>query len=233
MKIKTERFACMPSTNDYAKSKRGEREDLLEIARAQTGGRGTKGRSFSSEEGGLYLTKLTFYENFPAKEAFKIMQSAAAAVCETLAFFGVSPKIKWPNDVFVRGRKICGILIENTFSGARIDNSVVGIGLNVCNKLPAELCKIATTLQRETGTCVSVEEVEKRLIDRLSEEEIYKKYADYLGWLGENVTLISGEKQIPATLLSVDGNGGLWAQTSSGKMRFTAAEVSLRIEEED
>ena len=71
--VKIERFSTLPSTNDYAKEKRGEGKDLIVIARAQTGGRGTKGRIFSSGEGGLYLSKLTFYEDFPAKKAFQII----------------------------------------------------------------------------------------------------------------------------------------------------------------
>ena len=122
------------STNKYAKAQRGAGENLLVVAERQTGGKGTKGRSFCSKKGGVYLSLLTFYQDFPASNAFQIMQGAAAAVCETLAFFGLSPKIKWPNDVYVGGKKICGILIENALKGRYIGSSVVGIGLNVFNE---------------------------------------------------------------------------------------------------
>lgn len=229
MNCKIQRFESIASTNDYAKSKRDEGQNLLVIAASQTGGRGTKGRSFSSTKGGLYLSKLSFYENFPAKDAFKIMQTAAAAVCETLASFGLSPKIKWANDVFVNGKKICGILIENTFSGANIASSVVGIGLNVYNELPEELKNIATTMQKETGKTFPIEEVEKRLVAFLADENTYKKYDGYLGWLGETVEMLSGEERLFAKLLSVDETGGLWVETDGEKRRFTSAEISLKI----
>ena len=107
-----QRFDEIDSTNEYAKTKRQEGKDLIVTAKRQIGGRGTKGRSFSSEEGGVYLTKLSFYDNFPAKEAFKIMAQAAVAVCETLQYYGLQPKIKWVNDVYVNDKKICGIFCK-------------------------------------------------------------------------------------------------------------------------
>ena len=133
--VRIERFETLSSTNDYAKSVLAKGENVLIIARTQTGGRGTKGRSFSSREGGIYLSKVSFYEQYPAKEAFKLLQAAAVAVCETLHVWGVKAQIKWPNDILVNGKKICGILIENVFSGANVRSSIVGIGLNVCNEL--------------------------------------------------------------------------------------------------
>ena len=218
------------STNEYAKSLRGLGENTLVVAKRQTGGRGTKGRSFSSQMGGVYLSLLTFYQNFPAENAFQIMQSAAAAVCETLVSFGVKPKIKWPNDVYVNGKKICGILIENALSGKDIASSIVGIGLNVCNDLPQELLPIATTLLKETGEKIEVQAVIERLVGFLQEENMYKKYAQYLGWIGEEITLVIGEKEERAKLISVDETGGLWVDVGGEQKRFVAAEVSLRLD---
>lgn len=229
MNYEIERFDSIGSTNDYAKIKREERKNVIVIANSQTGGRGTKGRSFSSKGGGLYLSVLTFYDNFPATRAFEIMQKGAVAVCETLEKFGLQPKIKWPNDIYVNGKKICGILIENTFSGANIASSVVGIGLNVYNELPEELKNIATTMQKETGKTFPIEEVEKRLVAFLADENTYKKYDGYLGWLGETVEMLSGEERLFAKLLSVDETGGLWVETDGEKRRFTSAEISLKI----
>ncbi len=217
------------STNEYAKSLRGLGENTLVVAAKQTGGKGTKGRSFSSNKGGVYLSLLTFYKEFPALSAFEIMQGAAAAVCQTLAFFGVEPKIKWPNDVYVDGKKICGILIENALKGKYIASSVVGIGLNVCNDLPDELSEIATTLFLQTGKKIDVERVVEVLVGFLEEENIHEKYARHLGWLGEEVTLVIGEKEKRAKLLSVDQAGGLWAELDGERKRFVAAEVSLRL----
>lgn len=221
------------STNEYAKARRALGENLLVVAEKQTDGRGTKGRSFSSQRGGVYLSLLTFYQDFPVSNAFQIMQGSAAAVCETLAVFGVSPKIKWPNDVYVNGKKICGVLIENTLTGNRIGSSIVGIGLNVWNELPDELSSIATTLLKETGKKIEVERVIDTLVSFLEQKNVHEKYARYLGWIGEEATLVIGEHTTRATLLSVDETGGLWVDFGGEKKRFVAAEVSLRLDKEN
>ncbi len=223
------RLGEVDSTNSYAKTKRAEKFDLIVTAKRQTGGRGTKGRSFSSEEGGLYFTKLSFYDNFPAKNAFKIMIGAAVSVCEVLSFYGLSPAIKWPNDIHVGGKKICGILIENEFSGRNISSSVVGIGLNVCNLLPAELADIATTLLLESGKEYSVDEVAQRLADELEKGRSMQEYRRYLGYVGENVTLLVGEEKISAVLLGVEEDGRLVVQAAEEKKILAAGEVTLRL----
>ncbi len=222
-------FQELPSTNDYAKSQRVYGRDLLITATCQSGGRGTKGRSFSSNEGGVYLSKLCFYENFSAKNAFQIMAGAAVAVCETLSVFGLSPKIKWANDVFVGRKKICGILIENVFSGENIASSVVGVGINVWNRLEKELLNIATTMEIESGKRYAVEEVTKVLIDNLSKEFSMEDYRRYLGFMGERVTLLVGDERVPATLLSVTNEGMLEVDIAGEYKKLSAAEVSLRV----
>lgn len=219
------------STNEYAKDRRAFGENVIVVAKRQTGGRGTKGRSFSSLDGGVYLSMLTFYSDFSAANAFQIMQGAAAAVCETLSAFGLKPKIKWANDVYVGGKKICGILIENALRGQKIASSVVGIGLNVYNDLPKELASIATSIFKETGKKMDVETVLETLVRFLQTKNIHKKYGEYLGWLGEEVELVIGEKRVNATLLSVDETGGLWVKIGGETKRFVTAEVSLCVKE--
>ena len=225
-----EHFAQIASTNEYIKTRRADKQNLLVTADEQTGGKGTKGRSFSSKIGGVYLSMLTFYQDFPATRAFEIMKNAATAVCETLAFFGLTPKIKWPNDVFVNGKKICGILIENSLSGKNVGTSIVGVGLNVRNDLPEELQEIATTMQLESGKRFAVEEVREALIHFLLSDRIGEGYEQYLGWLGEKAELTVGEERFPVTLQSVDDEGGLWVEMQGQHRRFAAAEVSIRVD---
>ena len=224
-----EHFEEMESTNLYIKEKREEGVDRIVTARRQTGGRGTKGRSFSSEEGGVYLSKLTFYEGFPAAQAFSIMASAAVAVCKTLVFYGFAPVIKWANDVYVNDKKICGILIENVFSGSNISSSIVGIGLNVYNVLPEELHSIATTMEQASGKRFSVEEVTQKLIEELRKERKIEEYISFIGYMGASAELILGDERVHGTLLKVDETGGLWAEIQGEKRRLTSAEVSVRI----
>ncbi len=227
--IQRVRFAEIPSTNDYAKEKRGEEKPLIITALSQSKGRGTKGRSFVSNQGGVYLSLLRFYDNFPAKEVFKIMASAAAAVCKTLRYFGLNPVIKWANDVFVDDKKICGILIENAFSGRFVHSSVVGVGLNVSGGFEGELKAIATSMQERTGKRFSVEEVTEKLIEELLKECEMREYLSYVGYMGREVMLIIGEVEKRGKLLSVDEEGGLWVEIDGEQKRLTSAEVSIRL----
>jgi BirA family biotin operon repressor/biotin-[acetyl-CoA-carboxylase] ligase len=231
MKNKKKRlhFDILPSTQDYAKEKRSEGVDLIVTAAQQTGGKGTKGRSFSSQTGGVYLSNLTFYEDLTVKNAFQIMIGAAVAVCETLRFYGVKPLIKWPNDIWVNDKKICGILIENVLSGDRVRSSVVGIGLNVLNALPEDLSDIATTMRLEMGATPSVEEVASRLIDELGKERTMEEYRAYIGYMGREATLLWGDECVHGRLVSVDDEGGLQVEIDGKIRRSTAAEVSVRI----
>ena len=221
-----EQFNEISSTNDYLKSRRIDGKNRIAVAKQQSGGRGTKGRSFISSEGGLYLSTLTFYDNFPADRAFEIMQNTAAAVCETLKVLGVKSQIKWPNDIFAGGRKICGILIENTFSGKNITSSVVGLGLNIYNELPQELKEIATTVLEQTGKRYEVKQAEEILLSFL-QKGVKDKYESYLGFIGEEVRLLSGEKEFSGIVLGVDKQGNLLARVGGKDCVFASAEVQI------
>lgn len=104
-RIKIKKFSRIVSTQEYADQMKKYGENLIVTAGKQSGGKGTKGRSFSSEKGGVYLSSLLYYPNFPAEKSFLIMAGTCAAVCRTLEEGGLQAKIKWPNDVFVNGKK--------------------------------------------------------------------------------------------------------------------------------
>lgn len=221
-------FNSLPSTNDYAKSHRGE-GDIIVTAKRQTTGRGSKNRSFNSGMGGLYLSKLTHYKNFPASRVFEIMLNASVAVCRTMEDFSLKPAIKWPNDVYVNGKKICGILIENTFSGANISNSVVGIGININNQLPEELKGIAITMSEACGKPFSVEEVKERLILHLKQSFSVEEYKKYIFFFNQKILLLETDGAREVTALDVDEKGRLIVDDNGFIRTVTAGEVSLRL----
>ena len=229
MNVIWRRFDCLPSTNDFIKAQADCTQDTIVLAKRQSGGKGTKGRSFSSEEGGVYLTALRFYESLPISQAFTVMTCAAAAVCKTLENLGLQPQIKWPNDVYVNGKKICGILIENTLSGGFVRKAIVGIGLNIYNDLPKELQAIATTVFTETGVRYDVDETAEKLVHYLYQDGVEKSYYSYLGWIGETVCITQGEQSFFARLNGVDEQGNLLAEIDGTIRRFAAAEISVRI----
>ena len=92
-----------------------------------------------------------------------------------------------------------------------------------------ELAEIAITMQQATGKTFSVEEVRERLIRELQRAHTMDEYLSYIGYLGRRVTLILGDERIPATLVSVETDGKLRAETENGERLFSSAEVSLRI----
>ncbi len=128
----------LDSTNNEAKRKLSSLDNLSVIAAlTQTAGRGRGTHSWVSAPGEnlTFSLVLKFPEGrLPSCEAVRITHFATVSVCEFLIGEGVEPRIKWPNDIWVDDRKICGLLIENTFAGASVTGSVVGIGLNLNQK---------------------------------------------------------------------------------------------------
>lgn len=216
------------STNEFLKRGNFE-EDAAVIAKRQTSGRGTKGRSFVSEEGGLYISLLRFYNNFPASNAFQIMINSSVAVCKTLEFFGIKPTIRWANDVLAGGRKICGTLIENTFSGAYICRSIVGMGLNVNNVLPAELKDIAVSMREISKKEFVLEEVKTELLKNLERGYNIADYKKYIDWFGKEVTIHTAQGAYSATALDITNEGRLLIKRGKNQEEISSAEVSLRI----
>ena len=216
------------STNEYLKRLDGE-EDTVVTALRQTAGKGTKGRSFSSADGGLYLSVMRFYENFPAENAFEIMINSCVAVCKTVEGFGIKPVIRWANDVLVNGGKICGTLIENTFAGANIRRSIVGMGINVNNELPPELRQIAVSMCKILGNRLSLQTVKKALIANLQKSFTIDDYKKYIDWFGKEVVLRTDKESYTATALDVTADGRLVVSRDGKIIEISSAEVSLRL----
>lgn len=216
------------STNEYCK-RIDSGEDLCVIAVRQTGGKGTKGRSFVSEDGGIYLSVMRHYKNFSAENAFKILVNACVAVCKTLEDFDLSPVIRWANDVLVNGKKICGTLIENTFSCGHISRSIVGIGLNVNNLFDGELSQIATSMCGELNKTLPLEKVKKALLKNLEKEYTIDDYRKRINWFGKSVTLKTQSGQREVIARSVTEKGLLVVDWCGNMLEINSAEISLRL----
>ena len=142
------------STNTVLKSiaEQGGAEGMALIAQQQTQGKGRLGRSFLSPKGtGLYLSVL-LRPRFPAEEALSITTAAAVAVAEAIdQLTGQQAKIKWVNDVYLRGRKVCGILTEAAvdFESSGLHYAILGIGINLRapeGGFPPEIAGVAGAL---------------------------------------------------------------------------------------
>ncbi|GHU98410.1 biotin--[acetyl-CoA-carboxylase] ligase [Bacteroidia bacterium] len=119
------------STNDLAADPELHEGDVV-MALHQSEGRGQRGNVWSAERGANLTFSMVLEPEFlPAERQFLLSQAVSLAIVDWLGRRGVDARIKWPNDIYVKDRKIAGILIEHTLSGAELQRSVVGIGLNI------------------------------------------------------------------------------------------------------
>ena len=145
----------------------GAENGTVLISGSQTGGRGRRGRSFLSPEGGLYLSMLLKFPKFDERLS-SITAVTAVAVSSTLdRELGTKTAIKWPNDIRIDGRKLCGILTEAVSRGTETD-IVVGIGINLnAASFPDELKTIATSVLAETGRKTDIDSFAMSLVSAL------------------------------------------------------------------
>ena len=216
------------STNDYVKKYLEGGENVVVCAERQSKGRGTKGRSFLSEKGGVYLSALIFHEDLLAADAFRVMAHAAVSVCETVLAFGAKPQIKWPNDILLGGKKCCGILIENILSGDRIRASIVGIGLDVVNDL-SDLKEIARSLSNCVDNPPTVEEVRDALIMNFCKPSTFSRYLSFIDFLGQEITVVRGEERFSAVAHRILSDGRLEIRREGTLQVLSAAEISIRL----
>lgn len=146
------------STNNEAKRRSGALDNLSVLAAVeQTAGRGRGSHSWISTPGEnlTFTVVLRFGPGgiapLPASEAVRITHFCTLAVCDFLEGEGLKPRIKWPNDVWVEDRKICGILIENSFAEGLVAEAIVGIGLNLNQKEFDPALPNPVSLQQLTG----------------------------------------------------------------------------------
>ncbi len=126
-------FDSLPSTNDYAKEIAAKTtKPTVILAATQTGGKGSKGRSFFCEKGvGVYIS-LLFFPDLPPEKNLRITPAAAVAVCRTLERFSDDKfEVKWVNDIYKDGKKVCGILTEGAIENGKTKYAVVGVGINL------------------------------------------------------------------------------------------------------
>lgn len=167
------------STNTRLKelARQGAPQGTVVAALRQTGGRGRLGRSFSSPPGGLYLSIL-WRPEFPPEKASRLSCAGALAACAAIEeVCGVSPDIKWPNDLLLGGKKISGILTEASWQGEGRSFVIVGTGINVNTRsFPEELRDIASSLYLETGKSWELERLASAFIARL--DSVYEGWGE-------------------------------------------------------
>lgn len=229
-------FARLSSTNDFLKKLVEESEFTCVVADEQTAGRGRRDRQWHSSPGdGLYLSVLLLPPTSKRISLLSLMSSIAVA--ETLIERNVGGvDIKWPNDVLVNGRKLCGILVESIgigglSPGASAPRVIVGIGVNLNHQsFPDELSSTATSLKIEIGRATVVAEFRDQLLGKLA--------GWYARWQGGEWRLIidrwqqlSSYAQGLQVTVALDGEvlvGETAGLTDDGALNLKLSDGSLR-----
>ena len=236
-------FDVLDSTNTEAKRRviEGAEHGTVIIAEQQTAGRGRQGRSFFSPEGrGIYLSVI-FRPKLSAEQSLPVTAAASVAVCRAIEnVTGKQPQIKWVNDLYLKGKKICGILTEAVtgLETGDIEAIIVGIGINCTTVFPNELENIAGSILEKGETKAVRNHLAAELInqtsgleDMLRTREFLEEYRRKSLVLGRQVTIVQ-EPGSCYTAEDIGENGELILLDSNGSRRYlNTGEVSIRLTE--
>jgi len=236
--MKTLWLDTIDSTNSEALRRLPELEGgTVLAAREQTAGRGQRGNTWFTEPG-RNLTFSIVLKQLPlqAAESVRLNFLTSVAVASFLESYGVKVAIKWPNDIYVEGRKICGMLIENTLGpGGQVMASVVGIGINM-NQTEFPQLANATSLALCTGKEYDLEPaleeflgVFESWLPRLDSEELSAAYSARLFRLGQSALYhdLLTDRQYRGVILGVEPDGRLHIRDEQGSdLYYRFKEVS-------
>ena len=237
-------FSEVTSTNDLAKelAAQGADEGTVLIAETQIHGKGRLGREWISPKGGIWLSIILRPRIHP-REVSRLTLMSGIAVAKTIRnLLGLNATVKWPNDVLIGGKKVCGILTEARIKGNSIDFVVVGIGVNAnidVEAFPDHLRSCITSLRRELGKDIQREKFLRALLEELERryEEftqkgfhpILKEWRDLSSLLGKYVKVVSFDEEIKGRAIDIDQNGALIIQLSNGSVRkVSSGDVTIR-----
>lgn len=231
-------YPSLTSTMEVARQVvgQGAEEGTVVIAEEQTAGKGRLKRTWLAPRGNIALSVILHpaLANLPSL----IMLASLAVVHSIESVTGLKAQIKWPNDVLINGKKVCGILIENEIQGKTVA-AIIGIGIDVNLRLAdyPEIQSIATSLSDELGTEVSRLELIRSLLAEMENlylalsagGSLYEEWRDSLITLGKKVRVTGVDAVYEGTAESVDRDGSLLIRGTDGKLtRIVAGDVTLR-----
>jgi BirA family transcriptional regulator, biotin operon repressor / biotin---[acetyl-CoA-carboxylase] ligase len=239
---------ALASTQERARelARSGTPHGTLVVAGVQTGGKGRLGRHWGSPAGGLWMS-LVLRPAFEAGFAARITQTAAVGVARALGEVGVEARIKWPNDLLVGGKKICGILAESAVrnaagqaKGTRLDYVTLGVGMNA-NLDPEDLGVMdreVTTIRTEVGHDVDLLSLLGALLSNLDRElgriedfaTVLEEWRNLNCTLGEKVRLRRLGETIEGRAVGLTREGALLLATPSGPVEVFEGEIEHLVQ---
>lgn len=222
-------------------AQQGAKSGTIIVAEQQTNGKGRLGRQWCSPFGtGLWFSILLRPQILPEKIA-GITLATGLAVCNAIRqYTNLNAQIKWPNDVIIGNKKVCGILTEMVSQSNKIEYVVVGVGINVNTlNFDDEISCKATSLAKELGKNINREDFFAHVLDKIQEEinkylsspdsSISTDYIQLCATLGRQVVVNRGNNTITGTAVAIANNGDLVVQTEDGKaVLINSGEVTVQ-----
>jgi len=254
---KTIRFKTLGSTHDYAKKNAGKYPDgTVIVAGRQTAGRGRFDRKWHSPAGGLYFSVILEPRGLrPADTQLLTFAMALAVASAVENAAGISPALKWPNDVMVsvkrddkiaaarqhsaaarrKYKKIAGILTECSISKNEVERVVISAGINVNNRIPVPLAGIAVSASGIAGRTLDGEKILDAVIENFEKSysafslsRILKEYKKKSMLVGKKICFVSGTDEYCGTVKGFDDSGAIILALNDGSVKtFHGGEVTL------
>lgn len=236
-------YNSIDSTNNKGKEiAYSEKEGTLIVAEEQVLGKGRLGRDWMSIDGkGIYMSIILKPDLEPMKVS-RITLIAAAAVNKALLKQAIESSIKWPNDILINGKKICGILTEVSGELNMLDYVVIGIGVNVSlskTDIPKELKDIATSINMEEGKAINRKQLMANILNEFEDfymdfkengniSRVVKICKENSAVLGKEVNVIKGNQSRRGIAIDISNTGELIVEFDTGIEKIYSGEVSVR-----
>lgn len=235
-------FDTLNSTNTFAKSLSKEEvpHGTLIITEEQTAGRGRLQRNWVSPAGKNLLFSIILYPDFGIEKISLLPFAGSLAIADAIeTITGLSSTCKWPNDVLINGKKVCGMLLESSLGNSVQEKIILGIGLNVNQEEFSEELKFkASSLQIESGIVINrvtllqkiLEELENRYeqLSHFPAQQLLNDWRMKALLFGKKITVLESEFSFTATAIDVNEDGSLIIETEDGQKRnIFSGDVSL------
>lgn len=232
-------FESIDSTNIYGKklAEKQVDEGAVIVSEMQTLGRGRKNRFWDSPKSGLWFS-IVLYPNIPPYSGMIITMAVSASIAQAVKdVVGVECVIKWPNDLLIKNKKVCGVLTELDAELDRINYTVVGIGINVNNSIKKDLQDIATSLRFENDNKhVSRVDLLRSILQNLDENYYYVKkgnyqfirdlWKSYANIIGRSIKVENDDDSIIGVVVDIDDSGCLVLDTDQGVVKIVSGDVT-------
>jgi BirA family biotin operon repressor/biotin-[acetyl-CoA-carboxylase] ligase len=234
------------STNNVAKdlAAYGANEGTVVVAETQTSGRGRFDREWISPTGGLWFSAV-LRPRLSIAEAYRLVFVAGLAAAQVLhEQYGLPVETKWPNDVLVSGKKVCGMLVETNSTERELNFAVLGVGVNanfeVKNALPNGLKETATSLKNELGHKVDLSELLRAMLQCIENiygsllnghwSQILNEWKEFAVFLDHKVKVVCGNERFSGIASDVDLDGRLIVRLDDGTVKHViCGDVSLNV----